>query len=43
VQRRRHKVAAKTCFRKLLKGWEDVPRVMVNDQRKSYEAATREV
>jgi DDE domain len=42
VQRRRDKQAAKTVFRKLLKGLKRVPRVMVTDQLKSYEAAKRE-
>src|SRR5918998_4372324 len=43
VQRRRNTVAAKTFFRKLLKGLTYVPRVMVTDQLKSYEAAKREL
>ena len=43
VQRRRHTVAAKTFFRKLLKGLTYVPRVMVTDQLKSYAAAKREI
>jgi putative transposase len=41
VQRRRDTHAAKPCFRKLLKGYHDVPRVMITDQRKSYGAAKR--
>jgi putative transposase len=43
VQRRRDKTAAKQFFRKLLKGLTYVPRVMVTDKLKSYEAAKREV
>jgi putative transposase len=43
VQRRRDKQAAKKFFRKLLKGLKYVPRVMVTDKLKSYEAAKREV
>jgi putative transposase len=43
VQRRRNKVAAKKFFRKLLKGLTYVPRVMVTDQLKSYEAAKQEI
>ena len=43
VQRRRDKTAAKKFFRKLLKGCRYVPRVIVTDQLKSYEAAKREV
>jgi putative transposase len=42
VQRRRNTVAAKKFFRKLLKGLTYVPRVMVTDQLKSYEAAKQE-
>jgi transposase-like protein len=42
VQRRRDKHAAKTCFRKLLKGCRDIPRVLITDQLKSYGAAKRE-
>jgi putative transposase len=42
VQRRRNKVAAKKFFRKLLKGLKYVPRVIVTDKLKSYEAAKRE-
>ncbi len=41
VQRRRNKQAAKRFFRKLLKGCQDVPRVLITDQRKSYGAAKR--
>jgi putative transposase len=43
VQRRRDKYAAKKFFRKLLKGCRYVPRVIVTDQLKSYEAAKREM
>jgi putative transposase len=43
VQRRRDKNAAKTFFRKLLKGLTYVPRVIVTDQLKSYGAAMREL
>jgi putative transposase len=42
VQRRRDKKAAKTFFRKLLKGLTYVPRVIITDQLKSYGAALRE-
>ena len=43
VPRRRDKHAAKKCFRKLLKGLTYVPRVIITDQLKSYEAAKREI
>jgi putative transposase len=43
VQRRRDTTAAKTFFRKLLKGCQHVPRVLIMDQLKSYGAAKREV
>src|ERR687895_247851 len=43
VQRRRDKRAAKKFFRKLLKGCRYVPRVIITDQLRSYEAAKREV
>jgi putative transposase len=43
VQRHRDKAAPKTCFRKLLKGCRDVPRVIIIDQLKWYGAATREI
>jgi len=43
VQRRRNKTAAKKFFRKLLKGCQYVPRVIINDQLKSYGAAKREI
>jgi putative transposase len=42
VQSRRHKQAAKKCFRKLLKGCQYVPRVIITDKLKSYGAAKRE-
>jgi putative transposase len=43
VQRRRDKQAAKRFFRKLLKGCQYVPRVIITDKLKSYEAAKREI
>jgi putative transposase len=43
VQRRRDKQAAKTFFRKLLNGCQDVPRVIITDKLKSYGAAKREI
>jgi putative transposase len=43
VQRRRDKHAAKTFFRKLLKGLAYVPRVLITDKLKSYGAAKREI
>lgn len=43
VQRRRDKEAAKKFFRKLLKGCQYVPRVIVTDKLKSYGAAKREI
>ncbi len=43
VQRRRDKKAAKTFFRKLLKGCQYVPRVIITDKLKSYGAAKREI
>jgi putative transposase len=43
VQRRRDKRAAKTFFRKLLKGLRYVPRVMITDRLRSYAAAKREI
>ena len=43
VQRRRDKQAAKQFFRKLLKGCQYVPRVIVTDKLKSYGAAKREM
>ena len=43
VQSRRHKKAAKRFFRKLLKGLEYVPRVIITDKLKSYGAAKREI
>ena len=43
VQRRRDKKAAKKFFRKLLKGLQYVPRVIITDKLKSYSAAKAEV
>jgi putative transposase len=43
VQRRRDKHAAKTFFRRLLKGCQYVPRVIITDKLKSYGAAKQEV
>ena len=43
VQRRRDKKAAKKFFRKLLKGFRYVPRVMITDKLRSYSAAKAEV
>ena len=43
VQSRRDKKAAKKFFRKLLKGLQYVPRVIVTDKLKSYSAARAEV
>ncbi len=43
VQSRRHKKAAKRFFRKLLKGSQYVPRVIITDKLKSYGAAKREI
>ncbi len=43
VQRRRNKQAAKKFFRKLLKGLQFVPRVLITDKLASYGAAQREV
>jgi putative transposase len=43
VQRRRDKRAAKTFFRKLLKGCQSAPRVIITDKLKSYGAAKREL
>ena len=40
---RRNKKAAKKYFRKLLKGLQYVPRVIVTDKLRSYEAAKPEV
>ena len=42
-QSRRNQKAAKTCFRKLLKGLTYVPRVIMTDKLKSYGAAKREI
>jgi putative transposase len=43
VQRRRDTIAAKKFFRKLLKGCQYIPRVIVTNQLKSYSAAKREM
>jgi putative transposase len=43
VQSRRNKKAAKKFFRKLLKGCQYVPRVLITDKLKSYGAAKREI
>ncbi len=43
VQSRRNKAAAKKFFRKLLKGCEYIPRVIITDKLGSYKAAKREV
>ena len=43
VQSRRNKRAAKKFFRKLLKGLQYVPRVIITDKLKSYGAAKREI
>ena len=43
VQSRRDKAAAKTFFRKVLKGLRYVPRVVITDKLASYGAAKREV
>jgi len=43
VQSRRNKRAAKRFFRKLLKGLQFVPRVIITDQLKSYRAAKAEI
>ncbi|MDP9313207.1 MAG: IS6 family transposase, partial [Chloroflexota bacterium] len=43
VQSRRNKGAAKKFFRKLLKGCQYVPRVLITDKLGSYEAAKKDV
>jgi putative transposase len=43
VQSRRNTHAAKKFFRKLLKGLQYVPRVIITDKLKSYGAAKREI
>ena len=43
VQSRRNKKAAKKFFKKLLKGLQYAPRVIITDKLKSYEAARREI
>src|SRR5258708_27613793 len=42
-QSRRNKKAAKRFFRKLLKGLQYVPRVIITDKLRSYGAAKREI
>jgi putative transposase len=42
VQSRRNKQGAKKFFRKLLKGCQYIPRVIITDKLKSYSAAKRE-
>jgi putative transposase len=42
-QSRRNKQAAKKFFRKLRKGLQDVPRVIITDKLQSYGAAKREI
>jgi putative transposase len=43
VQSRRNKQAVKKFFRKLLKGCQDIPRLLITDTLKSYGAAQREI
>ena len=43
VQSRRNKKAAKRFFRKLLKGLQYIPRVIITDKLRSYGAAKREI
>jgi putative transposase len=43
IQSRRNKKAAKRFFRKLLKGLQYVPRVIITDKLKSYSAAKAEI
>jgi len=43
VQSRRNKAAAKKFFRKLLKGCQYVPRVLITDKLGSYAAAKKEI
>ena len=43
VQRRRTKQAAKQCLRQLLKGLQDVPRVIITAKLKSSGAAKRDI
>jgi putative transposase len=43
VQSRRNKNAAKRCFRKLLKGLQYVPRLLITAKLRSYGAAKREI
>ena len=43
VQSQRNKKAAKRFFRKLLRGLQYVPRVIITDKLRSYDAAKREI
>ena len=43
MQSQRNTQAAKRFFRKLLKGLQDVPRVIITDKLKGYGAAKREI
>lgn len=43
VQSQRNKHTAKRFFRKLLKGLQSIPRVIITDKLKSYGAAKREI
>jgi putative transposase len=43
VQNRRNKHAAKRFFRKLLKGFQYVPRAIITDKLKSYGTAKCEI
>jgi putative transposase len=43
VQRRRDKMAAKQCFRTLLQGLPDAPRLLMTDKLASSGAAKREL
>jgi len=43
VQSRRNKAAAKKFFRKLLRGCQYVPRVIITDKLASYGAAKRDI
>ncbi|GHO70409.1 hypothetical protein KSC_093010 [Ktedonobacter sp. SOSP1-52] len=43
AQNRRNKHVTKCFFRKLLKGLQYVPRVIITDKLRSYEAAKREI
>lgn len=43
VQSHRKKKAARSSFRTLLKGLQDMPRVIITDKLRSYDAAKREI